>query len=68
MYFIGIFLFSGGSVCVCVWGGGAHYIRMGSRDEQTKVVLFSLIGSGGDTFRSEKGFMCLESGGGGGGG
>ena len=57
---------------MCVWGGGgggggAHYIRMGSRDEQTKVVLFSLIGSGGDTFRSEKGFMCLESGGGGGG-
>ena len=22
MYFIGIFLFSGGSVCVCVGGGG----------------------------------------------
>ena len=35
---------------MCVWrggGGGAHYIRIGSRDEQTKVVLFSLIGSGG---------------------
>ena len=52
MYFIGIFLFSGGG------GGGegrgAHYIRMGSRDEQTKVVLFSLIGSGGDTYRSGK--------------
>ena len=28
-------------------GGGAHYIRIGSRDEQTKVALFSLIGSGG---------------------
>ena len=60
-------------MCVCVCGGGgggAHYIRMGSRDEQTKVVLFSLfslIVSGGDTFRSEKEFMCLESGGGGGG-
>ena len=32
---------------MCVGGGGTHYIRMGSRDEQTKVVLFSLIGSGG---------------------
>ena len=35
-------------MCVEVGGGGgAHYIRIGSRDEQTKVVLFSLIGSGG---------------------
>ena len=49
MYLIGIFLFSGGCVCVCGGGGGGgtHYIRIGSRDEQTKVVLFSLIGSGG---------------------
>ena len=45
---------------MCVWGGGggggAHYIKIGSRDEQTKVVLFSLIGSGGggDTYRSGK--------------
>ena len=46
-------------------GGGAHYIRMGSRDEQTKVVLFSLIGSGGDTYRSGK---WGRAGGGGGGG
>ena len=43
-------------------GGGAHYIRMGSMDEQTKVVLFSLIGSGGGIPTG------LESGGGGRGG
>ena len=63
MYFIGIFLFNGGCVCVCGGGGGgggAHYIRIGSRDEQTKVVLFSLIGSGGIP-------TGLESRGGGGG-
>ena len=54
-----------GAVCVCVGGGwgGDHYIRMGSRDEQTKVVLFSLIGSGGGG-----GYLQVWKVGGGGGG
>ena len=55
-----------GAVCVC-GGGGAHYIRIGSRDEQTKVVLFSLIGSGGGgggNYRSGK-WGVVGAGGGG---